>query len=193
MLQTANRIGAEIIDGGAVGLALGRYIHPRGRAELEIAYRDNGVEEVFTNQTELQFDAMGNNFGGPIETMRTEQDASGNLNILTGMFNVVFDLKRRQVGCAHLYLGGGVGAIYVDGDFSTTGATPTDFEVDSSGFAYQGIVGVAYPARSGLDFFTEYRYTGSQNISVEDTTAGQSLGAFRLDSHNLFLGIRVYR
>ena len=121
------------------------------------------------------------------------QDATGGLNVLTGIYNVVFDLKRRQVGCAHLYAGGGLGAIHVDGSFTTTGATPTEFDVDSSGFAFQGLVGVAYPMRSGLDLFTEYRYTGSQNIAVDDVTNDVPLGAFRLDSHNLFLGLRIFR
>lgn len=187
--QTIDRIGADIIDGGAVGLSIGRYIHPRGRSEFEFTYRNAGVDEVFENRTAR--DLL--NGGDAVVLSQNFQDASGDINAITGIFNVVFDFKRRQVGCAHLYAGGGIGAFHVDGTFSTTGATPTDFDVDSSGLAYQGILGVAYPTRSGMDLFSEYRYTGSQNIAVDDVTNDVPLGAFRLDSHNLYLGIRIYR
>lgn len=187
---TIDRIGAEVVDGGGVGVSVGRYVHPRGRAEFEFTYRDAGVEEVFENRTSRDLDTAG---ADEVIISQSFQDAGGNLNVVTGIYNVVFDFKKRQVGCAHLYAGGGIGAIFVDGSFSTTGATPTDFDVDSSGFAFQGLVGVAYPMRSGLDLFTEYRYTGSQNIAVDDVTNDVPLGAFRLDSHNVFLGLRLYR
>jgi opacity protein-like surface antigen len=106
------------------------------------------------------------------------------------MFNVLFDVGKRCVGTPHLYLGGGLGSIYADGDFSTAAE---DYSVQDSSFAYQFIAGLNYPLSPGADIYTEYRYLGADNLKVENLTLGQSMGDFTFDSHNVLFGVRFRR
>ncbi len=173
-----------MLDGWATGASIGRYIHPQGRTELEFTYRENGIGDVFRQR-----------FEDKVLVFQSFQDADGRIDSYSAMFNILFDLQPRQVGCAQLYGGGGIGVLFVDGQFSTGPVVvpPTDFVVSDSGFAYQGIVGINYAFRPRIDLYTEYRYLGSQTISVEDTTNNLLLGNFQVDTHSVFFGIRVFK
>lgn len=172
--------GAKLHDDFVFGGSIGRQAHPHGRVEFEFTLRDNDVASWF----EQEFDNSG------VLTSNFSTAATGDLTSYSGMFNVVFDLYDRRVGCPGLYLGGGIGGIYVDSDF----ATATDsYAVADSSFAYQFIGGVNYAASQRVDLYAEYRYLGADYLNVDNLTTGQSLGDFTIDTNNVFVGVRVRR
>ena len=181
--------GFSMDDGVASGASIGRYFFRQGRVEGEYTYRDNSVGEfeTFTYSDDLSTPQINDTL-----VDSTSVPAVGSIESSSFMVNFLFDLKPRTVGCMNAYLGGGIGALAVDGD-AVAGTTVYNF--DDAAFAFQGIAGVNYPVRERLDLFTEYRYLGSDNVRVEQTDmAGTvSLGAFRFDSHNVVFGIRLLR
>ncbi len=182
-------IGFSTLDGVAAGGSIGRYFYRQARAEVEYTFRENGVGDM---NRFIFSDVLSTPRINDTLVSSTRQAAAGNIESNSYMFNLVFDLKPRTVGCMNAYLGGGVGALYVDGDANT--ATET-FNMDDSAFAFQGIAGINYPIRERVDLFTEYRYLGVDAISVTRTNlAGtENLGTFRFDSHNVVFGLRFLR
>ena len=181
--------GFSMEDGVASGASIGRYFYRQGRVEAEYTYRDNAVGEfgTFTYSDDVATTQINDTL---VDSTLT--DASGSVESSSFIVNFLFDLKPRTVGCMNAYLGGGIGSIAVDGD-ATAGTAIFDF--DDAAFAFQGIAGVNYPVLDRLDLFTEYRYTGSDNVRVLRTDMGvtESLGAFRFDLHNIVFGIRILR
>ena len=177
------------LDGVAAGGAIGRYFYRQARVEFEYTFRDTGIGDMGSITFSDDLSTPQNN-----DTIVSSDvvGADGNMQSNSFMFNIVGDLRPRTVGCPSAYLGGGLGVLYVDSDITT--ATES-FNVDDSALAFQGIVGVNFPTRDRLDLFTEYRYLGSDSISVDriEDTGNQSLGGFQFDSHNLVFGIRVLR
>jgi opacity protein-like surface antigen len=172
--------GALHDDDWAYGLTLGRQVHPHGRMEFEFTYRDNGIETWFERQYDEDNILLSN----------TELPAIGSNRNYTGMVNIVFDLYDRCEWWPGLYLGGGIGGIYMDAEFATAANT---YECDDTSFAYQFIGGVNLPVSERIDIFTEFRYLGADYLNVDNLTAGQSLGDFTFDSNNLFFGVRLRR
>lgn len=181
--------GFSMDDGVASGASIGKYLYRQARIEFEYTYRDNSVDafETFTFADDLTTPQINDTLVGS-----TSAPADGSVESSSFIFNLVMDLKPRTVGCLNGYIGGGIGALAVDGDAV---ADSTTFLFDDAAFAFQGIAGVNYPVLDRLDLFTEYRYLGSNNIRVEssDATGVTSLGAFRFDSHNVVFGIRILR
>lgn len=172
--------GAKLKDGWGAGTAVGRRWNSNGRTEFEFTFRDNSVSSWF----EQQFNSTGT------LTSNSVIPAFGTVQTYSGMVNVLFDLSEQSIGTPSLYLGGGLGSIYVDANFFTALNT---YESNNTSFAYQFIAGIAYPIRDRIDLFTEYRYLGADYISVENTTTAQLLGDFAYDAHNIFFGIRLGR
>lgn len=182
-------IGFSPLDGVAAGGSVGRYFYRQFRSECEYTYRDNGVGDMnrFVFSDNLATPRIN-------DTLISSETVPAFGNIVSNSFvlNFVFDLKLRTVGCPNGYLGGGVGALDVDGVLGTAAAT---FDVDDSAVAFQGIAGINYPIRDRVDIFTEYRYLGADAISVTrtDMAGTESLGTFRFDSHNVVFGLRFLR
>lgn len=172
--------GAKLHDDFAWGASIGRQVHPYGRGEFEFTVRDNEIGSWF----EQQINSTG------VLTSNNVFPATGSLTSYSGMFNFLFDLYDRRVGCPGLYLGAGLGAITIDADFAT--ATNTYKSVDTS-FAFQLIGGFNYALSDGVDLYTEYRYLGADYVSVDNLTTGQSLGDFSIDTNNIFFGARFRR
>ncbi len=175
-----NLDGAKLHDDFAWGAAVGRQVHPHGRAEFEFTFRENDVSSWF----EQEFDNTG------AMTSNNVLAATGTLTSYSGMFNFLFDLYDRQIGRPGMYLGGGIGAIYVDADFAT--AANAYESVDTS-FAYQLIGGFNLPMSDRVDLFTEFRYLGADYLTVDNLTTSQSMGDFTIDTHNIFFGARFRR
>ncbi len=182
-------IGFSTQDGVAAGGSVGRYFYRQFRSEIEYTYRDNGVGDF--NRFVYSDDLTTPQINDTLISSETEP-AFGNLFSNSFVVNFVFDLKLRTVGCPNGYLGGGIGAINIQGDLGTATAA---FNVDDSSFAFQGIAGINYPIRDRVDLFSEYRYLGADAISVTrtDMMGTESLGAFRFDSHNVVFGLRFLR
>jgi opacity protein-like surface antigen len=177
-IGTTNILGARLDDDWCYGLSIGRQYHPHGRIEFEYTYRENGVQSWFENE----FDNTG------LLVSSTVSPAVGDMRLHSGVINLLFDLYDRQLGRPGLYLGGGIGSIYIDSAF-TVG--PTTYDVDDTSFAYQFIGGVNYPVSQRVDLYTEYRYLGADYLDVDDVTNVQSLGDFTIDVHHLFFGARI--
>ena len=172
--------GAKLHDDWTFGASFGKQVHRYARCEFELTCRDNEVSKWF----EQEFDNSG------VLVLNNVTAATGSVKSYSGVFNILFDFADRCVGCPALYLGAGLGAIYVDADFATAA---NSYEAADSSFAYQFIGGVNYPLSQRVDLFTEYRYLGADYLTVDDVTAGQSLGDFNFDSNSIFFGARFRR
>ncbi len=172
--------GAKLKNGVAAGVAIGQRWNNVGRTEFELTFRDNSVQSWF----EQQFNSTGS------LTSNTVRPAFGSVQSCSGMFNLLFDLSESSVGTPVLYMGGGLGSIYVDANFFTAANT---YESNNTSFAYQFIAGIDYPIRDRIDLYTEYRYLGADYIGVDNMTSGQSLGDLTIDTHNIFFGVRIGR
>ena len=182
--------GFTTLDGLAAGGAIGRYFYRQARFEFEYTYRDNGSGDM----TEFIFtDNLATPQINDTLVSSTVNESSGNLGTSSFMFNFLFDLRPRTVGCLNAYVGGGLGVLVADGDFAT--ATET-FSISDNSLAFQGIAGINFPLRERLDLFSEYRYLGGDSVRIDGTDAAgveTSLGAFRFDSHNIVFGLRFLR
>ena len=182
--------GFSVDDGVAAGASIGRYFYRQARVEFEYTYRENNVDSfgTFTFADDVTTTQIND-----ILIDSTSTPAAGSIESSSVIINFLFDLKPRTVGCLNAYLGAGLGGIALDGDAVAGGDT---FLFDDTALAFQGIAGINYPVLDRLDLFTEYRYTGSDSVSVERTNADgttDSLGAFRFDSHNVVFGLRILR
>ncbi|MEQ9811655.1 MAG: outer membrane beta-barrel protein [Azospirillaceae bacterium] len=151
------------LAGGAVGYAWNNGL----RTELEGVYRSNDVDGPAGRITDGYADSAGI------------------------MFNILYDI---DTGSAITpYLGGGVGAGYVDYSFTIPGfGTYTD---DTWGVALQAIAGASYAVTDSIDIFTDYRYYTVLGSDVNGTV-GPNATAISVDddysSHAVFFGARYH-
>jgi len=92
----------------------------------------------------------GNFFGGRAIT--------GQISQVTAMANFLYDFN--ATGTIVPYIGAGAGVGFID----------SDYNLGSTTFAYQGILGVGYNATSNLRFNLEGRYIGTTNPQVAGTS-----------------------
>jgi outer membrane protein OmpA-like peptidoglycan-associated protein len=83
---------------------------------------------------------------------------TGQISQVSAMANFLYDFN--ATGTFVPYIGAGAGVGFVDSDFNLSSTT----------FAYQGILGVGYNATPNLRFNLEGRYFGTTNPSVAGTT-----------------------
>ncbi|MBV8192942.1 MAG: outer membrane beta-barrel protein, partial [Alphaproteobacteria bacterium] len=83
---------------------------------------------------------------------------TGQISQVSAMANFLYDFN--ALGQIVPYIGAGAGVGFVD----------SDFNLGSTNFAYQGILGVGWNATSNLRFNLEGRYYGTTNPSVAGTT-----------------------
>jgi opacity protein-like surface antigen len=164
-------------DGFAGGIAIGRQVHQRARAELEFSYRSPDFDSY-------QVQTFTDNF---LETDSISA-ATGSLEVYSLMANFLFDISPRTYQRFNFYGGAGVGIVSFSGQATT--ATNT-YDIDDTGFEFQLIGGVNRTITSRVDIFGEYRYVVADNVNVFDVTAGQSLGDFDYKANEVFFGIRI--
>ena len=83
---------------------------------------------------------------------------TGQISQVTAMANLLYDFN--AFGAFVPYIGAGAGVGFID----------SDFNLGSTVFAYQGILGVGYNFSPNLRFNLEGRYIGTTNPSVAGTT-----------------------
>ena len=83
---------------------------------------------------------------------------TGQISQVTAMANLLYDFN--AFGAFVPYIGAGAGVGFID----------SDFNLGSTVFAYQGILGVGYNWSPNLRFNLEGRYIGTTNPSVAGTT-----------------------
>ncbi len=182
-LATPSDLFNRAWDVGFAGTLSVGYGLPFGlRLELEGFYRQN------------------ENDGGFVFTRRA---AGGTARTYGLMGNVLFDIPVGSLGRYVMpYVGGGIGYAWTDWTSVGGGAGTALLDVDGSDgtWAFQGILGLAFPIASvpGLAVTAEYRYFGtgddpSISGTVRDTASGENR---RVDvpvatsSHNAFIGVR---
>lgn len=131
-------VNSDFDDGFGVGIAYGRWFDSQRhwRGELELAYRENDVDEV------------------------SGVNADGEFNALTGMLNAYYDFTPD----ARLspYVGVGVGYADIEAD-GVALAGPGGLDDDDQVFAWQAMAGANYTLTDTVDLFGELRYLGSDD------------------------------
>ena len=168
--------GLNLDNDYGAGIAIGQQFHARGRIEFEGAYRENDFEFFGESQ-----------FTNGLLTSNVLEAATGSLETTTIMANYLYDFTPRCLNRFHLYGGGGIGGLHIEGNAVTA---TRNLVIDDETFVYQIIAGVNRTVTQRVDLFTEYRYTGSTSINVFDTVAGATEGSFDFSTNNLFFGLR---
>jgi len=162
--------GKAEFNGGWVGLGSIGWGFGNGlRVELEGNFRNNDVDEVSTSAGKL---------AGPGGRQRT----------YGAMVNALFDIDL-GLGWVYPYIGAGAGYAWTDLKLSGAGSRLVD---DTDGqFAYQGIVGAAFPidAVPGLSLTAEYRYFATLDPEFE---ASNGSGKIETENrnHSFLIGAR---
>ena len=174
------------VAGSGVGLAAGRLRFDAGfRALASVGYGfGNGLRleaegDYFRNSLSRAGEASS---GGASNTLAGRPlSARGTEEKYGGFINALFDLNPNLLGLGSLpfaitpYLGAGVGYLQSHNQDLQI-ASPGQFLIRSTGsggnFAYQGIVGLAFPIDlvPGLAVTAEYRFTG---VAANRTAQGQ--------------------
>ncbi|MCQ4162934.1 OmpA family protein [Roseomonas sp. GC11] len=176
----SGKTSAEFEHGFGGVLSVGYGFGNGLRAELEGNYRQNDVDS-------LKSGASLPGVGGTVRTYGA-------------MVNALYDFN---LGLPVVpYVGAGVGYVWSDYDtVRTRGAGRSSVTIDDTDgqFAFQGIVGAAFPiaAVPGLAVTAEYRFLGSLDpefTAVTRNTAGTVTARTKVDSenynHSVFLGLR---
>ncbi len=183
----------DVLDGFVAGGTVGYRVHPQARLEAEFAYRENEVSglTLYEDTTITRFTDRGLTNGVVINNFQAAGGiaATGTIRSYAAMFNAVYELSYPRLKCMNLYGGGGMGVIYAVGDIDSV---MDDYRISSASFAYQLIGGLNVPLTRRAEFFSEYKYLGADNLSVDDTTNNTTFGQVGLDSHNISAGIRFY-
>lgn len=163
----------DFSDGFLLGTAFGKQIGCHLRAEAEFAYRFNQADQWSST---------------PFNNQRVPQQWDGDLNVFSGMTNLVYDFGNRNCNKITPYVGGGIGVAILDGDFSTNA---TQFEIDDTVFAYQGFAGALFHTGRCSALFAEYRFFGTTQTELVGNSI--PLGQFEYLSHNVIGGIQFRR
>lgn len=161
----------------------GGYSFGTWRVEGEVAYRRSELSSVRVN----------NDGGIPASQFLagqtgTNQSDNGNVNVLSTMFNVYYDLPWSFAGITP-YLGVGAGIASVEQDRHKGGnvryISDSDFR-----FAYQGIAGLNWNFNPNWSISLDYRYFATDDPEFRDTTSRSVTGEYK--SHNAFLGVTYH-
>jgi outer membrane protein OmpA-like peptidoglycan-associated protein len=175
----AGKIDAEF-DHGFGGVVSVGYGFGNGlRAELEGNYRQNDVDRLKANGRQLP------GIGGTARTYGA-------------MVNALYDF---HLGLPVVpYVGAGVGYAWTDYNLVRSRGPVTNVNVDDTDgqFAFQGIVGAAFPiaAVPGLAVTAEYRFLGTLSPELNSTTrtAAGAVSRTKVETdnynHSVFLGLR---
>jgi len=183
--SAASRTGSADFNTGFVGVISAGYGFGNGfRAEVEGSYRINEVDQIsgFPGRLTAPLRSSGDVFSWGI------------------MLNALYDFDLGPTSFFHPYLGVGVGALSTNWDQMTVrGGNGNGVFIPGSEwqFAYQAIVGAAFPIASvpGLAITAEYRFLGAleYNLDARATTPGVvSRGSADVESfnHSLLIGLR---
>lgn len=144
------------------------------RLEVDIGWRDNDVDII-------------NVYNGSTETQ--PQVTASEITAVSYMGNIIYDCVLDLCDCCvRPYFGVGFGAasVKVEGHYS-------GFDVDDNEtvFAYQLIIGLAYPWCQTMDIAVEYRYFGADELSLNTNNAAY-LARDYINSHSVGVSGKYY-
>ncbi len=167
VIRINNAIAPDYNTGWDVGL-VGGYDFGLIRAELDLAYKNAGVNEV----------VLGSNVCTSDQNCILDADGDG--SALTAMVNLLFDFGGNDSVGGFVGAGVGMARISIDTDFSGTFPTiPTTgfgFDDEDSALAWQLLAGLRFPVSENIDAGVKYRFLNTRKLEFTD-------GADRLSGH----------
>ena len=167
---TPNFLDVELDGGFLVGAAIGKG-YDNFRFEFETTYRQNDIDNYNVN------------IPGVTTTTAGDQEVA----TLSLMFNMYVDFDITD--STSFFLGGGVGAAYID---ATANVTATDGIVSASlisddtwVMAYQGMAGFSYELSRNIKLFVQYRLFTTDNPDFSNNVYTAPL------SHEVVAGVTV--
>ncbi len=151
----------------AIGYDFGE-THPaigKGRLEMELGYRSNGLKEM--------------------DFLEAESQAGGDLTVISLMFNTIGETHLYRPWIPYFLLGGGAAQVSLDE------ATVSGYEVaddDDLVLAYQVGVGTGYELSEALTLDVGYRYFSMTDPEFTDVL-GEDFET-RYSNHLLHVGVR---
>lgn len=158
----------EFDSGTSFGAAFGRD-YGSWRGEVEVAFQSNDVD-THTNVAAGGI-ALGAEDAGVLITGSPNlgvnvadlvADGRGSVEATYLMANVYYDFA---MGGFTPYVGAGIGAAFVDVDYSPSGVGIVSD--DDTAFAYQVMAGAAFDLNETWSLFGQYRYRASEDISTD--------------------------
>jgi len=160
----------EFETGYAVSAAIGRRFGERIRGELEIAYQSNDIDThsdvsaagiALDGEDAAVLITGASNLGVSVGDL--VDDGSGSVDTAFLMANAYYDFD--EVGGFQPYVGAGVGAGFVNVEYSPSGVGIVDDE--DTVLAYQAIAGAAYRISDRFTVFGQYRYRATEDVETD--------------------------
>lgn len=150
-------------DAGYAGrAAIGHGYESGWRAEVEVAYRDAGVDSIGSS-------------GG-----------SGDSTALSGMINGYYDFRNDSALTPYVGLGLGLAQVEADGYSPVSNSSIDD---DDLVYAYQCVLGASWSFSDALALTADYRYLATEDVSLSTASGTGVDGEYR--SHAVFVGLRI--
>ncbi len=160
----------EFDTGYTVSAAIGRRFANGLRGELELAYQSNDIDthnNVRAAGIPLDNEDVGVLLSGAPQQGATVgeivDDGQGGVDTTFLMANLYYDFT--AYGAFTPYIGAGVGAGFVNVDYSPSGVGIVDDE--DTVIAYQLIAGGAYALNDRLSLFGQYRYRATEDVETD--------------------------
>ncbi|MBB4657668.1 OmpA family protein [Parvularcula dongshanensis] len=151
----------DLDDSLTVYGALGKYFAGGVRGEIELASRNQDIDE-------LRGDGLG--FGG----FPNRGDTLGDITVTTLMANVYKDFNVDAAGRVTPYIGAGIGAVRVRPEFNNIGGNTADDNVANGNrvlvsdqeyvLGYQGMAGLSFDFTDNMVIDLRYRYLGTNEF-----------------------------
>lgn len=179
----------EFDTGYSLSAAYGWRFTPSLRAEVELAYQTNDISThkgVKAGGIALDGQDAGvlitgsPNLGVTVGAL--VDDGKGSLDTTYLMLNGFYDFK--GFGAFKPYVGAGIGAGFVNVDYSPSGVKIVDD--DATVFAYQVVAGSDYIVSDRLSVFAQYRYRATSDVETD-----VSLFDAKLDVENASSALEV--
>ena len=137
-LSTGSNQGVEYDNGYAIDGAVG-YQYSNGlRSEIELGYRNNDID-----------------------TIANSGASRGDVNVMSGMVNVLYDFDISDTALdTYVGVGGGIARLDYDGVTPVNGSSIDDSDVTP---AMQAIAGVSYAVADNTELFVNYKYFHAAN------------------------------
>lgn len=183
----------EFDAGYVVSGAIGRGFGANLRGEIELSYQANDIDthkNVSAGGIALGAEDAGVLITGSpnlgVTVADLVNDGEGGVDATYVMANLYYDFA--PIGPVRPYVGGGLGAGFVDVDYSPSGVGIVKDE--ATVLAYQVMAGAAFDISERMALFAQYRYRASDDIETDVDLFDASLNVENRTSA-LEAGVRI--